>query len=656
MTRQRVAPVAPAADPEPVLARTFTLPTTRTFRSDRHRPDQLDGIRRHHRRRWWGAPGRARAGWWRTPRNAFPATSRATASAALDGNPTTMWSPGLGAGNQKGAWIQVNRPRSSTVDHLDLVVAADGYHSVPTALRVQACDQLAADRPVPDRLAPSANVTFPPVADGRRRGATAAVPVHFPAVTGRDLTITVTGVRLETTRAIFGSPGPDLAPARDRGARHPRHPRSAPAPPTFSATCRSNLLTVDGQPVSVSLSGSTAGALAGERLTVTPCGPDAAGITLGAGQPRRAQRAGRDHRARHRPAGTRLGAGREVPTPRGAADGAPLSAPTPGPAPDRARHVVDVDEVSAARSPACTRPYWLVLGQSINKGWKATVDGSGKDLGPATLIDGFGNGWLVQPTGATHHVGHLALDAADRARTWRCWCPHWLSSPVSSWSSPPCVDAGGRGRDRALADAADAGLPAAAPSTTTSVDPEGDDVPTLGNPFAPATKVSPGLAAIVAAVCGLGAGVLVPQAVFFEVFLGVAVGVAAGADRAAPARAAGSRRGGLRRGWHRLHHRLAEDPTLRLGRVADPFRSRPTSSSGRRSCSWAPMAWWSSCGVVDGEGLARRGERPTRPAQRRASASSTRAPSTLAAVASQVRLRGPVLAPSGQGSRATRCR
>ncbi len=43
---------------------------------------------------------------------------------------------------------------------------------------------------------------------------------------------------------------------------------------------------------------------------------------------------------------------------------------------------------------------------------------------------------------------------------------------------------------------------------------------------APARPVSPGWAAIAGAVCGLGAGVLVPQAVFFEVFLGVSVGAA----------------------------------------------------------------------------------------------------------------------------------
>ena len=130
MTRERVAPVAPAADPEPVLARSLTLSTTRTFGltgkariSSMASDDTVDAV--------IGRPGAAQGGVVAYSSQRLPGDLHATASAALDGNPATQWSPGLGTGNQQGAWIQVNRPQSSTVDHLDLVLAADAHHWCP---------------------------------------------------------------------------------------------------------------------------------------------------------------------------------------------------------------------------------------------------------------------------------------------------------------------------------------------------------------------------------------------------------------------------------------------------------------------------------------------------------------------------------------------
>jgi hypothetical protein len=522
MTRQRVAPVAPAADPEPVLARTFSLPTTRTFRltgtarlSSSASDETVDAL--------VGRTGAAGAGVVAYSSQRLPGDLQATASAALDGNPATMWSPGLGAANQLGAWIQVNRPQSSTVDHLNLVVAADGFHSVPTKLRVQACDALAPDGRCPSN-APSSNVAIAPVADGKRRGATAAVAVSFPAVTGRDLTITVTGVRFETTRdyAFQATPTQIALPV---GIAELGIPGTTMAPPaaSISDACRSNLLTVDGHPVSVSLSGTTKAALAGDGLTVTPCGPDAAGITLGAGShvvlgaPGSVTGFDIDQLALD----SAPGGG---PDARRGENGAALSAPTPGPAP-----TVRVTAASTTRYQLAitgvTQPYWLVLGQSINKGWKATVDGDGKSLGPSTLIDGFGNGWLVKPTGArtmsvtlrwTPQTGENVALLVSALAVLSC-----LFLALVPWRR--------RRSPRHAPERVDV-APAAAVSTgsvdTELDDPEGGDVPTLGNPFGRARALSPGVAAILAAVCGLVAGVLVPQAVFFEVFLGVAVGVA----------------------------------------------------------------------------------------------------------------------------------
>jgi arabinofuranan 3-O-arabinosyltransferase len=44
----------------------------------------------------------------------------------------------------------------------------------------------------------------------------------------------------------------------------------------------------------------------------------------------------------------------------------------------------------------------LVLGQSDNAGWEATVDGT--NVGGSTLVDGYANGWLVHPPSGSFHV------------------------------------------------------------------------------------------------------------------------------------------------------------------------------------------------------------------------------------------------------------
>ena len=513
MTRQRVAPVAPASDPEPVLARSFTLPTTRRFSltgtarlSSMASDDAIDAL--------VGRAGADHGGVVAYSSQRLPGDLEATASAALDGNPTTMWSPGLGVGNQKGAWIEVNRPQSSTVDHLDLVVAADGHHSVPTRLRIQACDRLAADGRCPAG-SPSSSVPLPAVADGTHQGSTANVPVTFPAVKGRDLTVTVTGVRLKTIRG-YSSQAPIALPLGIAELGIPGT-RISPAPAVFPAACRSNLLTVDGTPVSVSLAGSTREALAGDGMAVTLCGANAKGLTLAPGTHVVLGASGAttglnvDQLALD--SGASGGAAPAAP-PRGA----PLAAPTPGPTP-----TVRVTSATATKInlkiTGATRPYWLVLGQSINKGWKPTIAGSGQNLGHSTLVDGFANGWLVKPTGASTVAVTLR---------WTPQSSENIALLVSALATVACVVLALRPRRRRATRGRGAmtSPPVTAMLSTDPVLTEDIDAPALSSPFATARALTPGLAAVLAAVCGLAAAVLVPQAIFFAVFLGVALGVA----------------------------------------------------------------------------------------------------------------------------------
>jgi len=51
-----------------------------------------------------------------------------------------------------------------------------------------------------------------------------------------------------------------------------------------------------------------------------------------------------------------------------------------------------------ARVEGASEPFWLVLGESKNAGWKARVVG-GDSLGASRLVDGYANGWRIDPAG-----------------------------------------------------------------------------------------------------------------------------------------------------------------------------------------------------------------------------------------------------------------
>ncbi len=181
---------------------------------------------------------------------------------------------------------------------------------------------------------------------------------------------------------------------------------AAPVPATIPSSCSDDLLSVDGKPLWVAISGSSATALARQALTVSLCGPDAGGVALGPG----------DHTLEAVPGQT---SGFDID--QLALDSAPgggpmplaspttLAAPTVAPSP--AVHVESQSSTSIRLSvegmngSAGQPPVNLILGESINAGWRASVVG-GPDLGPPALIDGYANGWRLDPSslppGAVH--------------------------------------------------------------------------------------------------------------------------------------------------------------------------------------------------------------------------------------------------------------
>lgn len=151
-------------------------------------------------------------------------------------------------------------------------------------------------------------------------------------------------------------------------------------PDRLDTGCRTDLLAVDGAPVALRATGTTADAVAGVALDTRRCGPGAeARLDLDAGDHRVESTAG---------AATGVDVDRVVLT-NEAAESA-LAAPAPA--------VPDV-QVSGGRAHQtvtvgpCPDGCWLDQGVGWNAGWEATVDGT--SLGEPTQINGGMNGWFL---------------------------------------------------------------------------------------------------------------------------------------------------------------------------------------------------------------------------------------------------------------------
>jgi len=158
MTRQRAESVPPRTDPEVDLARLFSVPTSRSFSvsgtaevSPLAPDDVID--------RLLGTtiPGVVAA----YSSGRLPGDIEDRASATLDDDLSTVWSPGLGP--QAGNWLEYDLAKPLSFDHLSMAVVADGRHSVPTSVTVSAGGQ-------------SRTVAVPPLRDSTTAWAAQTVP------------------------------------------------------------------------------------------------------------------------------------------------------------------------------------------------------------------------------------------------------------------------------------------------------------------------------------------------------------------------------------------------------------------------------------------------------------------------------------------------
>jgi len=378
MSRQRQVPVPPRSDEEPRLVRSFTVPTARTFEvtgDARLAPgapsDVVDAV--------LGLPGREEGGVIATSSESLPGCVRCRAGAAIDSDPATAWNtPFSGV---VGQWIDYEVERPLTFDHLALRVVADGRHSVPTRIRIEAGGR-------------ARDVDVPAVADGVGENATEKVTLRFPAMSGRHIRVTVLAVR-ETGTYNYFSTLPQTAPV---GIAELGIPGLVlpDAPSRLPSDCRDDLLTIDGEALPVRIVGTRDDAESRGALEVRPCDPSSREavpkLRLAAGEhvlrsaPGRETAIDIDRLVLGSDAGGGLAvSGRRMSRPPVATPSAPEVAVE-----SRGRTSMRV------RVAGASEPFWLVLGESKNAGWTARVVGGGS-LGPSRLVDGYANGWRIDP-------------------------------------------------------------------------------------------------------------------------------------------------------------------------------------------------------------------------------------------------------------------
>jgi hypothetical protein len=397
-------------------------------------------------------------------------TSRA--SRAFDGDPATAWTASVGP--QEGQWLDVSLPAPVTVDQADLTVVADGRHSVPTRLRLEADGE------------PVRTLSLPEIPHGLEDGATHQVTLSFEPVRARQLRLVVEEVRRQTP--IEGDPDPaQTLPVAVVDAELAGLPTPS-APPEVPSACRDDLVRVDGQPVAVQVEGPASDARQG--LVIEACdGP--------------VELSGDSHRVESEPGlDTGIDVDRVVLASDGAGNPAPVAPRGAAPSSSGATvRVVGSGPTSLDLTVSTDGdPFWLVLGQSHSTGWEA--DASRGSVGPLQVVNGYANGWLVEPSGP----GSLTMELR--------WTPQrlvWVGLGLSAMAVLACagvlVVTSRRQRNQATLVSPAAGLA---------------DTPVLASPLAYPPGPAPTWAAttVVAGLVAIGA------AVFSRPWIGLVAGIA----------------------------------------------------------------------------------------------------------------------------------
>ena len=463
LTRERSDPREPVrSDPEPHMVRAVPLPVERqatlrgTARLSAAAPspviDDLLGLRTDSGLAVTTESSGSRASTAETPEKRISApavTAKSSgrlagdlpsrASAVLDGNPATAWTAAFGP--QTGRWIEIalapptldptlNQnevpvPPAAVevevdVEVIEADVVVDRLHSVPAALEVLV-DGASIDVFATGLKADNASAAAP-----LDSTATVSIPVQ---ATGSAFRLVVAEVSERLTRDWYSNTFQPL-PVSIAEVRLGADPVRLAPPTPIDTGCREDLVSINGRPTPVRITGSAADAEARRPLNLQGCEPvtltpnetlvvTSSGANTGididqlvftspaplsptpagpAAEPNSAERA---ETASSAPTPTLTAdSAAEAGAASDSAEGSEAS--TPDPAKDSAAEVKverHRDTSFTATVPPSATGRWLVLAQSHNRGWQAVADGT--DLGEPVVIDGYANGWWLPPGAET---------------------------------------------------------------------------------------------------------------------------------------------------------------------------------------------------------------------------------------------------------------
>lgn len=315
---------------------------------------------------------------------------------AFDNDPATIFTTSFGP--QPDTWLEFEATAPRTLETIDLDLVVDDRHSIPTMVDLVVDGE------------PHHTIALPTIDGLLDQNQTVNLALPIPEARGTTFRLVFRGVDERITREWYsrGQVALPLGIAEWRlDGGSPAEPASIDPDAPFNTGCRNDLLSIAGQPIAVEITGTMGDALARRPLTIAGCSE---ATILPAGTTDFTT-------ARGRSTGIDIdqlvlatdAASAQLP-------GAETTARSTTPAPslritDDGRVHTDV-EIDGA-----SEPFWLVLGQSHNDGWEATSPQLGS-LGAPTLVDGFANGWLIDPadTGTISvHIEWVPQQTVNRA-------------------------------------------------------------------------------------------------------------------------------------------------------------------------------------------------------------------------------------------------